>query len=155
MKNNNIKNMCVVFSFVLALTFGGHINQGFSTSVAYAEEHGGDGDGDGAHFEYLELNPLVLPVINERGLVQQISLVISLELAEGLLAADLEKYQPRLADAFIQDLYGVLGSGYGLTRHNILDVHLIKTRLTAVTESVVGPDKVENVLLQVVQQRRL
>jgi len=149
--------MCVVCSFVLAFAFGGHINQGFSTSVAYAEEHGGGGDGaeGGPQFEYLELNPLVLPVINERGLVQQISLVISLELAEGLLAADLEKYEPRLADAFIQDLYGVLGSGYGLTRHDILDVHLIKTRLSAVTESVVGPDKVEGVLLQVIQQRRL
>ncbi len=125
------------------------------TPMAYASGGGEDGEDTGPKFEYYELNPLVLPVINEAGLAQQISLIVSLEMVEGHAATEIEDYEPRLADAFIQDLYGVLGSGYGLIRNNVLDVQLIKTRLTAVTESVLGPDMVEDVLLQVVQQRPL
>ena len=66
---------------------------------------------------------------------------------------EIEEQEPRLADAYLQDLYGALGSGQAMMKGRMIDVYAVKQRLTAVTEKVLGPDKVHDVLLQVVQQR--
>lgn len=105
-------------------------------------------------FEYYELAPLVLPIINERGVTQQVSLVVSLELPYGK-KSEVQPYEPRLADAYLQDLYGALGAGQAMMQGNLLDVQAVKERLTVVTAKVLGPEKVNSVLLQVVQQRRI
>ena len=124
--------------------------------AAYAVE-GAKDDPDAPHadFEYVALDPLSLPIITARGLTQQVSLMVSLEIDYGQKAA-IELYKPRLADAYLQDLYGALGAGHGLLQGNVIDIRNIKQRLSAVTDKVLGPDrKVRGVLLQVVQQRPL
>lgn len=104
-------------------------------------------------FEYLDMDPLILPIITDKGLTQQVSLKISLEIAYGTKEA-IDYFKPRLSDAYLQDLYGALGSGHGLMQGNVLDVMGIKKRLVGVTERVLGEEhKVHDVLLQVVQQR--
>jgi hypothetical protein len=105
-------------------------------------------------YDYLEMSPLLIPVINSRGLSQQVNLIVSLEVEKGMLE-EVELYTPRLTDAYIQDLYGVLGAGYGLVNGNVLNVNAIKNRLTKVTYKIVGEENVRDVLLQVVQQRPL
>ena len=126
-----------------------------ATNHAMAEEHKKEGAGDEEITrEYYEMSPLMLPVVGDKGIIQQVSIVISLELEEDLTRDDIRPYQPRLADAFIQDLYGVLGSGFGMIRGtDVIDVRLVKKRLSTITEHVVGPEKVHDVLLQVVAQR--
>lgn len=102
-------------------------------------------------FEYVEMRPLVLPVITPRGLTNQVSLVISLEVPYGQ-KGDVEHLLPKLTDAYISELYGQLGVGGGLmTPQGMLDAPEIKSRLTATTERVMGPEKVRDVMLQVVQ----
>lgn len=101
--------------------------------------------------EYVDLNPLSVPVINEQGLVQQVSISVSLECAMGKRDA-VNVYRPRLMDAYLRDLYGALGSGRMMMRGNVVDVEELKTRLTAVTERVVGPGLISDVLLQSVHQ---
>jgi hypothetical protein len=135
------------------------ISHGVVTFVPYAyAEEGGEKekvDPNAPHpdFEYLQLDPLNLPIITTNGLTQQVSLLVSLEVDFGK-KDDIGVYKPRLADAYIQDLYGALGSGFALMQGNIVDVRQIKQRLTSVTDKVLGPDhKVHDVLLQVVQQR--
>ena len=105
-------------------------------------------------FEYFQLDPLILPVISEKGITQQVSLVVALEVPYGK-TSEISIYKPRLADAYIQALYGVLGNGYGLAKSGVVDVTLLKTRLTQVTTKILGSDKVRDVLLQVVQQRQM
>ncbi|HYD18202.1 MAG TPA: flagellar basal body-associated FliL family protein [Patescibacteria group bacterium] len=102
-------------------------------------------------FEYVDMKPLVLPIITERGLTQQVSLVISLEIPYGTKDS-IKAMEPKLADAYISDLYGALGSGHGLMKGSIIDVSAVKARLAKNTLKVLGPDKVNDVLLQVVQQ---
>jgi len=139
-----------VAMFFLVLTMGLVTPSLAKTSWAQKAE-----EATGPLIEYFEMHPLVLPLLNERGLAQQVSLVISLEMNDGHLATELSLYEPRLADAYIQDLYGVLGAGYGMINGNILDVRVLKQRLTAITQEVLGPELVNDVLLQVVQQRPL
>jgi len=127
-----------------------------SVPAAYAAE-GEEKAPSGPHpdFEYMQLDPLQLPIITTRGLTQEVSLMVSLEVNYGDKDT-LSIYKPRLADAYLQDLYGALGAGAGLMRGNLIDVQKIKARLTSVTDKVLGPDhKVREVLLQVVQQHQM
>ena len=101
-------------------------------------------------FDYLEMKPLVVPVITAKGLTQQLSLVISIELPYGTLD-DIKVLQPKLADTYISDLYGLLGAGGAILHGNVVDVVTIKDHLTRDTTKVLG-DKYSQVLLQVVQQ---
>lgn len=132
--------------------------QGAGMAYAQEPEASGDKEADAAkanhpEFEYLQMDPLNLPVITTKGLTQQVSILVSLEVDFGKKEA-IDRYKPRLTDAYIQDLYGALGAGFALIHGDVVDVRKIKERLAAVTGKVLGPDhKVNNVLLQVLQQR--
>jgi len=145
-------NRLVFFFSVIVLLFT-------LTQRVYAAEHEATGeDGSNAshpEFAYIQLDPISIPIITAKGLTQQVRLMVSLEIPfEQKEAVDV--YKPRLADAYIQDLYGAIGAGHALMNGNIVDVAQIKQRLTAITDKVLGPDlKANGVLLQVVQQRSM
>ncbi|MBI1215335.1 MAG: hypothetical protein GC185_05895 [Alphaproteobacteria bacterium] len=152
-KMKKMKKIKILFAFlaVMALASSGAAPL-FHAPPAYAEEGGGEAKkGPPPDFEYLQLKPLTLPVITAKGLTQQVSLLVSLEVPYGTKDA-IKEMEPKLADAYISDLYGALGAGQVMLRGHILDVGAIKTRLTKDTEKVLGPDKVHDVLLQAVQQ---
>lgn len=121
-----------------------------NVAPAYAAESE-DANAPKPEFEYFELAPLVLPIITEGGLTQQVSLVVSLELPYGK-KGEVEPYAPRLADAYLRDLYGALGVGDAMMRGDVVDVMAVKDRLTEVTTKVIGAERFNSVLLQVVQQ---
>ncbi len=140
--------------FGLFLFAGAPLISDSGISKAYAAETEDLFEDTKSDYEYFEMDPLLIPVITPSGLSQQISLVVSIEVPKGKLD-DVKLYRPRLADAYIQDLYGVLGAGYGMINGNVLNVHAIKGRLSDVTVNVLGKENVNDVLLQVVQQRPL
>lgn len=110
---------------------------------------------DSAEIQYLDMDPLVLPVVDARGISQSIHISISLELADGTDKETLKRYQPRLADAYLNEMYGTLGEGFGLTPTGVLDIPYLKERLTAITTEVLGDGLVTNVLIQAVHQQPL
>lgn len=101
--------------------------------------------------EYYDLMPLTVPVVTDKGLVQQVSVSVSLECAPGK-RDKIAAYRPKLMDAYLRELYGALGAGQAMIRNDVVDVEAVKLRLTDVTERVVGPDMVSDVLLQSVHQ---
>lgn len=101
---------------------------------------------------FVELEPLVLPVLDEDGVSQIISLVVSFEVENELAVLEVQKLMPRLKDAFIQDMYGALGRDVAM-EGGVLQVGAIKERLSKVSSKVLGDKIVKDVLLQVVQQR--
>lgn len=103
---------------------------------------------------FVELKPLVLPVVDKDGVSQIISIVISVETDDPAKAAQIELMRPRLTDAYIQGMYGVLNSK-SVMADGVLQVGYIKSKLHAITVKVMGKDKVTDVLLQVVQQRHV
>lgn len=102
--------------------------------------------------EYVQLDPLILPIINADGVTQVISLVVTIEVPDAASAESVTAKTPRLKDAYIQDLYGALGR-QASTQGGVVDVGSIKARLNAVTHRVMGEGFTGDVLLQVVQQR--
>ena len=61
---------------------------------------------------------------------------------------------PRLKDAYIQDMYGVLNRKASL-EGGVIKVDKLKERLSRVSTEVLGKNKVNSVLLQVVNQRAI
>jgi len=103
---------------------------------------------------FVELHPLVVPIVDENGVSQTVSMVVSVEVADDATAERVRILQPRLQDAFIQDMYGTL-SRKAVMKGGVIEVAKIKARLNRITQSVMGEDVVKDVLLQVVNQRRV
>lgn len=104
------------------------------------------------HVEFVEMDPLILPIVDKEGVSQVVSLVIALEVADAEAAKSVEAMTPRLKDAIIQDMYGVLNRHAAL-KGGVIQVGYIKARLNKISGQVLGDDVVQDVLLQVVQQR--
>ena len=106
-------------------------------------------DSNGSFF--VKLDPLQLPIIDEDGVQQVVSMVVAIEV-DGSHAARVKKISPRLTDAYIQNMYGILNRHSAL-KGGVIQVGIIKERLNRVTSEVLGADVGAQVLLQVVQQR--
>ncbi len=107
-----------------------------------------------AKVTFVKIDPLTLPIVNKKGVVQIVNISITLEVADPEKAKEIEKFIPRLKDAYIQDMYGSLGSATSLTASGVVEVEIVKKRLNSVTQKVLGNDSVRDVLLQAVQQRK-
>jgi len=117
-----------------------------------SKAHGKDGHGTTESGEFVELDPLMLPIIDEYGVNQVVSLVVVIEVADTATAEEVLKVSPRLKDAYIQDMYGVLNRQVAMNG-GVLQVGIIKERLNGITHRVLGEGIARDVLLQVVNQR--
>ena len=113
------------------------------------------GHGDGAHAGvFVQLDPLILPIIDRSGVTQTVSLVVVIATTDDAIKQEITAMAPRLKDAFIQDMYGVL-SQENTMKNGVIQVTALKDRLHKVSNRVLGEGKATEVLLQVVQQRPL
>jgi len=100
--------------------------------------------------DFVEVGPIFLPVLGKRGIEQNISVTVVIEVDGKETADEVEKVKPRLADAFIQDLYGALRSPG--TGRELLDVSAIKGRIEKKAQEILGDEVVKDVLLKNVTQ---
>jgi flagellar basal body-associated protein FliL len=113
-----------------------------------AKEVKADGVPD-VHF--VELNPLVIPVINDYGVTQMVSLVVAVEVDSQEKADKVAKYSPRLTDAYLSDLYGAFSRN--APENGMIPIGYLKKRLGKMSDKILGEDVVADVLLQVLQAR--
>ena len=104
------------------------------------------------NLEFVKLDPIILPIIDSDGVSQVVTLVISLEINGKENLEYVQKLTPRLKDAYIQDMYGVLNRKAS-TSGGVVKVNKLKNRLNRVSGEVLGKGKINEVLLQVVNQR--
>lgn len=140
----------------LGLIFALAVAPAFLATSSAQAAGGAEKEGPAPDFEYYQVPPVNLPIITERGLTQQVSLAISIEVPYGK-KTEAALYGPKLVDAYIRDLFGALGSGQVMVKGGAVDVESLKTRLTAVTQKVFGKDKelCRELLLQAVQQHSI
>jgi flagellar FliL protein len=123
----------------------------FSMTDSFAKDKD-DAEDTGPSVHFVELNPLILPIIGDRGATQMVSLIVSVEVDSEEDKLMVEKYSPRLTDAFLSDLYGTFGS-IAQANGGIVPIPLIKQRLNSLSAKVLGENVVDDVLLQVMQKR--
>lgn len=107
-----------------------------------------------ANLRFVEMEPIILPIIDEHGVSQVVTLIVSLEVQDEAHQKYVERLKPRLKDAYIQDMYGVLNRKASMEA-GIIKVDKLKNRLNRVSEKVLGNQKLNDVLLQVVNQRAI
>jgi flagellar basal body-associated protein FliL len=95
---------------------------------------------------FLELQPLTIPVVRESAVERMLRVSLTLELAGAEASGRATDALPRLTDAFVVELYGLLGRRQMAERQ--YDTGIIKRRLQAVSDRVLGPGTVTNVLVQ-------
>jgi flagellar FliL protein len=103
---------------------------------------------------YVELAPLVLPVIDGDRIQQLLQFTITVEAADEKAAGRIRDVQPRLTDAYIQDLYGAL-ERRRLLDGKILDVARLRDELTRISTGVLGENAFRAILIQRVSQRMM
>lgn len=114
----------------------------------------GDGHGAAAKNVYFKLDPLVLPVVNRHGVSQTVSMVVMVEVDSERSREVVKSNAPRLTDAYIQDMYGILNKHAALNG-GVIHVSFLKKRLRNVTDKILGEDKYLDILIQVIEQRPL
>jgi flagellar FliL protein len=104
------------------------------------------------NLRYVTIRPLYIPVIGENGLSQNVSFSVVIEVPDSQEASLAEAVKPLLTNAFIHDIYGVLDNSSGL-RGGAVRVDVIKDRLNRTSRRILGDENVNEVLLEVVDQR--
>jgi flagellar FliL protein len=102
--------------------------------------------------KFVKLEPLILPIIDDSGVTQVVTLVVALEVNGADAEKKAQMYAPRLKDAFIQDMYGVLNRKASI-EGGVIKEDKLKARHNRETLKVLGENQVNDVLLQVVQQK--
>lgn len=118
---------------------------------APAEEAGKEGEVSAV--KYVELDPIILPIIDRDGITQTISMVVSVQVADEAKAEEVRQKLPRLADAYLSDMYGTLSKSSSM-EGGVIKVSVLKERLTGITHKVLGEGVADDVLLQVLQQHK-
>jgi flagellar basal body-associated protein FliL len=116
------------------------------------------GDVTGGKFEgdpiYVHLEPMILPVITDKGAEQIVTLIIDVEVRDFDVADQMHTDMPRVRDSLMRALYGGLGEG-SLRDGKLADVAKIKAKAMSAVTEIVGADGVKDVLIQGIAQRML
>ena len=103
---------------------------------------------------YVEFNPMQVPLLGERGLEQMITLVVALQVRDNGVGDEVIEMAPRLNDAFLLELYGSLQRGDVMLDNGMVDLRVVKRKLLGAAAEVLGDHMVDDILVQMVSQRR-
>lgn len=102
--------------------------------------------------ELVKFDPVLVPVVDRDGVSQVVTLVVGLEIIHGANIDHVKMMSPKLKNAYIQDMYGVLNR-HAAMKGGTLGVDLIKSRLSKISQRILGEDVVYEVKVEAVQQR--
>jgi hypothetical protein len=117
-------------------------------SPAGAAEHakeGGAASVPGAP-AYVRFNPIFIPVIDRDRVTQQVGITLMLQLVPGEDQADVEAKRQQLTDAFFRDLYAFFQARIDF--HGTINQAYLKARLLKTASGIVGPNAIQEVLIE-------
>lgn len=114
------------------------------------EVSGGRFEGDPV---YVHMQPLTLPVINNRGAEQLVTLVVDLQTKDFDTATLMHEAMPRLKDAILRGLYEGFANGK-LKNGPMIDLEKVKKNIKLTSNGAFGEGSVLDVLIQAIQQRK-
>jgi hypothetical protein len=103
--------------------------------------------------DFVDLAPIVLPVIERDRVTRQIGIMLTLELVDGLPEKSIDgEKRLRLMDAFVRELHLIYSARS--TTDRIVDETVIKQRLLRTADGVLGKGVVHAILVRrLVEQR--
>lgn len=128
------------------------------SAPAFAGGGGGDKAEDGIikPYEYVQMDPVILPIIAHNGATQTVSLAITLELHSTKDADNARFLKPRLNDAFLTIMYGNLSHLAMKTQQaGLLNLAKVKYDLQKASKRVLGEDVKHDVLVEFLTQNKI
>jgi flagellar FliL protein len=102
---------------------------------------------------FFDMEPITLPVIEANNVTREIGVLLTIDVADGHGKKEVEDKQRELTTAFITELAGIYGWRSAAAR--VGDYALIKARLQAAADRVLGPGVTRGVLIrQLIEQQR-
>ena len=101
---------------------------------------------------FIELQPLVMPIIREGRVILHLTLVMMVELDEPMQREELKQILPPLTDAIFTELHSLFSLRYVQERG--YDLPFVKERIYRVTERVLGEGVIKAVLIQSINKRK-
>ncbi|MCH7889230.1 MAG: hypothetical protein IIA00_08125 [Proteobacteria bacterium] len=137
--------IAVILSFLIAALGGGGY---FAWTTFFS---GGDQAvagifGGGDEVRYVEIERLTAPFIRDGRFVQYVVLDVSLEVPSAAAESRVRQLVPRLRDAFLSELHRLARTRS--TNQRLINVARVKARLLNRADGVLGPDVVNEVLVQ-------
>ena len=86
--------------------------------------------------DFVDIQPIILPVIERDAVTRQVGIVVTLELIDGQHADAVEPKRRQLTDAFIRELHTIYG--WRSASDRVVDEPLIKRRLQTIADRVLG-----------------
>ncbi|MBI1272571.1 MAG: hypothetical protein GC131_00595 [Alphaproteobacteria bacterium] len=148
----------------IALAFGWLV---LGTHAALAEDHAAESSGDNGHGEkkksggvggllnsgptYINVGPLLFPVITDEGPKQIVSMIVAIQVKDLATSDKVREKLPRLIDAFTRSIYGHLDASK--LHGEMVDLDFVKDRIIKAAEEIMGRGIIDDVLIQAVAQR--
>jgi len=103
--------------------------------------------------DFIRLAPIQVPIIANREVVGRAGVLVQLQLADPGDFDAVDRQRARLLDAFLSELYGLFDQLEDAPV--IIDPAIVKQHLARVSDRIVGPGKVrEVVILRTYEQRK-
>ncbi|MCW2237147.1 hypothetical protein [Azospirillum canadense] len=102
---------------------------------------------------FVRMAPLMVPAIGTQRVEQFVTVVVTLEVVVDKVPL-VQAFQPKVFDTLLTTLYGAVDDKSVLTG-NLVNIPVVKEKLTKAAAKVVGEGVVLDVLIQVVTQRNL
>lgn len=95
---------------------------------------------------FVDMEPLVIPIFRGNKVAATIQIQVKLETIGEENKAKLQHVMPRISNLFVTDLHSFLPRM--LKKLERVDVLVIKQRLKLISDLLIGPDLIQNVLVQ-------
>lgn len=101
---------------------------------------------------YIEIKPLVMPIIREGRVILHLTLIMAVELVHPLEKEEVEQFIRPLRDAIFTELHSLFALRYVQERG--YDLPFVKERIYRVSERVIGKGLIKAVLIQRMNRRK-
>lgn len=95
---------------------------------------------------FVAFQPMILPIIERGRITSRVSMLVTLEIPEGENLVRAELYKPKLRDMLFSELHALFALKYVTDRG--YDGDIVKERLIAVAEKVVGKEIIRGIELK-------
>ena len=128
-----------------------------SINPAFAGGGGDEKKADGVikPYEFVQIDPVILPIIGHNGATQSVSIVITLEFYNAKDAEKAGEIKPRLSDAFLTRLYGNVSHIAMKAGMPVVNIMQVKHDLHEASAKVLGEEVKHDVLVEVLQQQKI
>ncbi len=147
--------MRIVLIFVVLIVLGGGAAGYFLVILPSQEAQQAQAEEPPPEPHFIEFNPIQVPIVSTDRVEQFVNIVVGLQVKDQPTGDKVLARALPLNDAILLKLYGHLHSDEALLPNGAVNLRVIKAAIMDAGDEVFGEGVIQDVLIQVVSQRKL